>query len=529
MLDLNHIAEAVRYEGGLSRRLFLAYAASLPAVPLLGRRSAAALARKSLASDPFQLGVASGDPTATGVVLWTRLAPQPLEATGGMDPHKVKVAWEIATDDAMRKVIRRGAAIASPELSHSVHVEAENLEPGRWYWYRFRAGDAESPIGRTRTMPADQSTPDELRMAFASCQNYESGLYTAYAHMAEEELDLVVHLGDYIYEYGPRPGYVRKHVCGELRTLDDYRRRHAQYKSDSMLQAMHARCPWLVTWDDHEVCNDCTAEGAEREGETDPVKFLARRAGAYQAYYEHMPLRHASLPKGPKMQMYRKQSFGRLAEFFVLDGRQYRTPQPNGGKGCDINDAACSPESTMLGKQQLAWLKDSLAGSKATWNVLANQVIMALIDEKPGPERRFPMDEWCGYVHERNELMKFIDERRIANTVVLTGDNHTNRVHDLRLDDLRRESPVVATEFVGTSISSDGDGGEARERAAAIIAENPGARFYNEERGYVRCTVSRDGWRSDFRTVPYIRRPGAPIVTRASFVVEAGKAGARRV
>ena len=432
MLDLSKLHEAVRYEGGLSRRLFLAYAASLSAVPLLGRKSAAATAKPAFTNDPFQLGVASGDPSASGAVIWTRLAPEPLTPTGGMSPHKVKVAWEIATDDAMRRVVRRGTATATPDLAHSVHVEADNLEPDRWYWYRFRAGDAESPIGRTRTMPADDSNPSELRMAFASCQNYQTGYFTPYEHMAKDELDLVVHLGDYIYEHGEQKGAIRKHIAGELHTLDDYRMRHSQYKTDPLLQAMHARCPWLVTWDDHEVCNDYTNDRSEKEHETDPVKFLIRRAGAYQAYYENMPLRHNSLPHGPKMQMYRKQSFGRLAEFLVLDGRQYRTPQPNDDKPSDINDAARSPKNTMLGKRQFGWLKDSLAGSKATWNVLANQVIMAQIDRKEGPERQFPMDDWCGYVHERNELMKFIQDRKIANAVVITGDNHTNWVNDLR-------------------------------------------------------------------------------------------------
>lgn len=528
MLDLSKLDEAVSHEGGLSRRLFLAYAASLSAVPLLGRKSAAASAKRTFASEPFQLGVASGDPTASGAVIWTRLAPDPLTPTGGMDPCKVKVAWEIATDDAMRRVVRRGTVTAAPDLAHSVHVEADNLDPDRWYWYRFRACDAESPIGRLRTMPAADSNPTELRMAFASCQNYQTGYFTAYEHMAKEELDLVFHLGDYIYEHGEQKDAIRKHIAGELHTLGDYRARHSQYKTDPMLQAMHARCPWLVTWDDHEFCNDCTRDRPGKDHQTDLAKYLARRAGAYQAYYENMPLRHSSSPRGPKMQMYRKQSFGRLAEFLVLDGRQYRSPQPNDDKPSDINDAACSPKNTMLGKRQFSWLKDSLAGSNATWNMLANQTVMAAIDKKEGPMREFPMDDWCGYVHERNELMKFIQDRKIANAVVITGDNHTNWVNNLRLDDLRPETPVVATEFAGTSITSGGDGGERKDRAKVIMAENPGVQFFNDERGYVRCTITPKTWRSEFRTVAQVTKPGAPVVTRAAFAVEAGKAGAKR-
>ncbi len=527
MLDLSKLQEAVRCEGGISRRLFLAYAASLSAVPMLGQRSAAKSIKHKGGSDPFKLGVASGDPTSNGVVIWTRLAPEPLEPTGGMEPHNVRVDWEIATDDAMRRVVRRGTAAASPQLAHSVHVEADHLEPDRWYWYRFRAGDAESRIGRARTMPPDDSNPAELRLAFASCQHFETGLYTAYEHMAKDELDLVVHLGDYIYEYASKHGQVRKHVGGECETLDDYRTRHAQYKTDAFLQAVHARCPWLVTWDDHDVANDYANDHAEYKHPMDPVKFLARRAGAYQAYYEHMPLRHSSLPHGPKMQMYRKQPFGRLAEFVVLDGRQYRTPQPNEDKASDINDAARSPHNTMLGKRQFGWLTDSLAESKATWNVLANQVIMAIIDEKPDSDHGYPMDDWSGYVYERNKLTKFIKDRQIGNAIVLTGDNHKNWVNDLRLDGLRPETPVVATEFVGTSITSGGNGSEHHGLAKALMARNPAVRFFNDERGYVRCTVTRDLWRSDYRTVPDITKPGASAVTRASFVVEAGAPGAK--
>src|SRR5262245_28391849 len=188
MFDVSRLPEAVKYEGGVSRRLFLAYKASLSAIPWLGRTAVAKPAKASFANEPFKLGVASGDPTASGVVLWTRLAPEPLEPSGGMNPENVKVAWEFATDDCMCHIIRRGTAVASPKLAHSVHVEVENLKPDRWYWYRFRVGDVESPVGRTRTMPADDSDPQQLRMAFASCQNYESGFFTAYEHMAKDEL-----------------------------------------------------------------------------------------------------------------------------------------------------------------------------------------------------------------------------------------------------------------------------------------------------------------------------------------------------
>jgi alkaline phosphatase D len=526
MLDLAQLERAVRYEGGVTRRLFMAYAASLSSVPLLGRSSFGRVAKPSFAADPFQLGVASGDPAADGMVLWTRLAPRPLEPAGGMSPDNIEVAWEVAADESMRNVVSRGNTVASPNLAHSVHVEVHDLEPSRWYWYRFRAGDAESPIGRTRTLPAADAIPKELRFAFASCQHYEAGLYTAYEHMAKDDIELVFHLGDYIYEGGAEEGHVRKHAGNEIKTLDDYRARHSQYRADPLLQAMHARCPWIVTWDDHEFDNDYANDVSEED--VDPAKFLKRRASAYQAYYEMMPLRQSSMPRGPRMKIYRKISFGRLAEFMVLDDRQYRSDQPNGGECCDINDAACSPKSTMLGKEQYEWLIDSLSASPAAWNVMAQQVSMCLMDIAMGSRREYPMDTWCGYTNERKRLLTELSERRVRNPVVLTGDSHSNGVHDLYVEEPHGKSPVVTTEFVGTSISSGGNGGEELQRQEWLMAENPSVKFYNDERGYVRCTVTPDEWRSDFRTVADVTKPGAPVTTRASFVLEAGQAGAKR-
>jgi alkaline phosphatase D len=523
MLDLSKLHEAARHEGGVTRRLFLAYAAGLSALPLLGQRARAAKRATSFAGDPFSLGVASGDPTERGAVLWTRLAPRPLEPGGGMEPENVDVAWEIASDEAMRHVVRRGTAVATPQLAHSVHVEADQLDPDRWYWYRFRAGEAESPIGRTRTMPRRDSQADELRFAFASCQHYEAGLFTAYEHMAQEELDLVLHLGDYIYEYAGKDGKVRKHLGNELESLDDYRIRHAQYKADALLQQMHARCPWIVTWDDHEFDNNC-ANCISEEAGIDAADFLIRRAAAYQAYYEMMPLRAASLPKGPDMQLYRTLSFGRLAEFQILDTRQYRTDQPNGDVMCEITGECLSPKGTILGATQFDWLQKSLAGSRAGWNVLAQQIMMAMVHNGGG----YYMDGWPGYLYERGRLIKFLQERPIENPIVLTGDSHANWVNELRIDDREHDTPVIATEFMGTSISSAGDGVEKLEQTDDILSRNSHVRFLNGERGYVRCTVTPKTWRSDFRVVEYISRPGAPVKTRASFVVESGQPGAKQ-
>jgi alkaline phosphatase D len=524
MLDLSQLRAAVRYEGGVSRRLFLAYGAALSAIPVLGGQvSGRVLGRARFDSDPFSLGVASGDPSYDCVVIWTRLAPKPLEG-GGMPSEIVDAQWEVAEDDAMKNVVRWGSATATPQLAHSVHVEVDGLKPDRWYWYRFACGDATSPIGRTRTMPLPTTSPEQVRFAFASCQHYEQGLYTAYEHMARDELDFVIHLGDYIYEGAPKDKLVRKHVGRRLATLEDYRTRHSQYRSDPLLAGMHARCPWIVTWDDHDVENNYAADRSERKG-VDPADFLEQRAGAYQAYYEMFPLRQRSLPRGPDMQLYRNVSFGRLANFQVLDVRQYRSPLPNGGKASDLNDQALNRENTMLGAKQAAWLKSGLLQSTARWNVIAQQLMMGMVDVAGGDERRYSMDQWPGYAHERMKLVDFMAERRIPNPVVLTGDIHSNWANELRVDDRKPEMPIVGSEFVGTSICSGGNGSKTVKDLDRLQGENPCVKFHNRERGYVRCIVSAKTWRSDYQVVDDVEKPGGSLATRASLVVEAGQAG----
>lgn len=523
-----------------SRRDLLRSAAALaclPLVPELGARQRPRRVR--FPADPFALGVASGDARHDGIVLWTRLCPRPLDPDGGMDGTAVDVTWEVATDATMRTVVARGTTQALPSLGHAVHVECDQLAPDRWYWYRFRAGDATSPTGRTRTLPATAAQPDRLRFAFASCQHYEQGLFTAYADMVRQDLDFVVHLGDYIYEYAGKDGLVRKHAGGKLRTLADYRQRHAQYRSDPLLHGMHAHCPWFVTWDDHEVENNYADAISEKKGVT-PEQFLAQRAAAYRAYYEAMPLRRTSLPDGPKMRLYRRASFGQLAELFVCDTRQHRSDQPNGDGKKPLTAAARDPRNTLLGSEQKRWLCDGLAASRATWNVLAQQVMMGLVGFPPpapkageaveaaatrGDQRRFSMDQWSGYLHERAELLQFLAARKVGNPIVLTGDIHASFVNDLRVDDHDARAPVVATEFVGTSISSGGDGREAAGELAELQRHNPGLRHLDRRRGYVMCDVTPAAWRSDYRTVDRVTRPGGTTTTTASFTVRAGRPG----
>jgi alkaline phosphatase D len=527
MTSRSIIRKGLEIKRELDRRRFLAGMTSLLAVPWLAEQvEGRTIRRFRFDVDPFSLGVASGDPTSSGFVLWTRLAPRPLEPEGGLPREMIEVSWELASDLAMKNIVRRGTTAATPQLAHSVHAEVDGLDPDRWYWYRFHAGDAISSTGRARTMPADSASPEKFRMAFASCQHYEQGLFTAYERMAEDDLDIVIHLGDYIYENGGVDRRVRKHAGAEAQSLDDYRIRYAQYRADPHLQQMHARCPWIVTPDDHEVDNDY-ANAVSEEKNVDPVEFLERRARAYQAYYEIMPLRRRSLPRGASMRLYRSLKVGRLAEFQVLDTRQYRSDQPNGGRRSPLNEAALSARNSMLGSDQAGWLQSRLLESQATWNVLAQQVMMGMVHFTSATgEAVYSMDQWPGYAHERIELLRFLAERRIPNPVVLTGDIHSNWVNNLRVDDRQVDKQVVATEFVGTSISTGGNGYDTARNQDRLLSDNPGVRFHNAQRGYVRCTITSRHWRSDYQVVEQVTTPGAPVKTRASFVVENGKPGA---
>ena len=508
----------------LTRRSLLAGGLALLAAPHLRASTRAARARElRWQSTPFSLGVASGDPTPNGVVLWTRLAVDPLNG-GGMPAANVDVAWAVADDDKMTRVVRRGTATARPDFAHAVHVEVEGLNPGRTYWYQFRAGNDQSPIGRTRTLPQNGAAVDRLRFGFCSCQHYETGYFTALQHMAAEDLDVAFHLGDYIYE-GPgvdkRP---RKHTGLEIMTLTDYRNRHALYRTDPDLQAAHAAFPWIVTWDDHEVDNNYAGDISEQRDPTEA--FLLRRAAAYQAYYEHMPLRRSSIPKGPALQLYRQFNYGDLTSFFVLDTRQYRTDQPCGDGNKPVCPESESASGTLLGARQARWLFEGLDRSRARWNVLPQQVMMARADRMVGPEVRYSMDQWPGYEAERRKILDFFATRKPGNPIVLTGDIHTNWVNNLVANPLEPTGPAVGTEFVVTSITSGGDGNDAPANLAGLLSENPFVKFHNAQRGYVSCEMTRDRLRADYQVVPFVTKPGAPKNTRASFVVQNGRPGA---
>ena len=470
---------------------------------------------------PFSLGVGSGDPLPDSVVLWTRLAPEPLTPDGGMPDETVSVGWSVATDESMDDVVAGGTAPARPALAHSVHVDVRELEPDAEYFYRFSVGSVESPVGRTRTAPAPDADVEEFRFAFASCQHYPTGYYTAYDNMADEDLDLVIQLGDYIYEGSGSSEFDRDHEPPrEIESLSEYRIRHAQYKTDPDLQAAHGSFPWLVTWDDHEVVNDYADED---HPSAPPEEFLYRRANAYQAYYEHQPLRPSRLPEGPDFSLYRRFTFGNLATFNVLDTRQYRDDQ-TGSRG-EAND----PDRTLLGDEQREWLIDGLENSSTRWNVLAQQVPFAARDDNPFPgvENFGAGDKWDGYRADRKRLLDVMaDNVDSLNPVVVTGDVHRNFVYDVKADFYDEDSETVGTEYVGTSISSFGDG-----TGVTTYGEDPNdpwRKFMNDERGYVRCTITPDQWRTDYRVVSTVERPEASVETRATFVTRAGDPGARR-
>lgn len=468
---------------------------------------------------PFALGVASGDPSPDGVVLWTRLAPEPLTG-GGMPPFDVPVRWEVAHDAGMTRVVQRGTAVARAAFAHSVHVELRGLAPDRWYYYRFMTGDAETLVARTRTMPGPGARVDRLRLAFASCQHYEWGHYTAHRHLAAEDLDLVAFLGDYIYEgHVERP--VRVHEAGEPMHLEAYRNRYACYKRDPDLQASHAARPWLVTFDDHEVDNNWAGDVSENR---DPVAaFRLRRAAAFRAYYEHMPLRRSAMPRGPEMLLYRTLAFGSLARFHVLDTRQYRSDQACGDRRKPPCEEWADPTRTMLGARQERWLTQGLVRSAQQWQVLAQQVVLMPIDTDPGEGENYNMDSWSGYPAARRRLTEWLAERQVRNLVTLTGDVHTNFAGEIPRDHREAGAPRVGVEYVGTSITSDGDGSDQNRQIAAFLRANPWVKYHSNRRGYVRCEVTPAGWRSDYRLVPYVSEPGAPVVTAASLVTPAGR------
>lgn len=501
---------------GASLSVALVSGSELFAAPVLGR-------------NPFTLGVASGDPRPDGIVLWTRLAPEPADpASLGRRP--IAVGWRVAADGNMRHVVARGQAVAAPELAHSVHVEVAGLEPSRDYFYQFDLRGEESRIGHFRTAPPLNENLRELRFAFVTCQDWPSGYYTAYRDLLQNDLDLVLHLGDYTYEY-PITGVTRRGIPApagfgrETVDLETYRLRHTLYKLDPDLQAAHARFPFAVIWDDHEVANDYSGLAPEY-GSPSP-EFTARRAAAYQAYYEHMPIRLAVAGNPmPSLRIYRTFRFGRLAEFSLLDDRQYRTDNPC-GDGESLRCAeALTGRYTMLGEDQERWLARNLRGSTTRWNFIAQQLLIAELEHTlPGyPDEWYWNDAWDGYPLARKRMLTDVVDSRVRNPIFLTGDWHSTFANELKLNFKDQSSPSVATEFVTPAITTGGDGTPYGPYYSPMIPFNPHIKYYEgDRRGYFKATVTPRETRMDLRFVTSVENPDGLGYTERSFVVEDGQ------
>jgi alkaline phosphatase D len=484
------------------------------------------LAPRRRAGDPFTLGIASGDPTSDGIVLWTRLALDPLDGDGhgGMPARDVDVEWQLADDEKFTRVVRGGTVTARRAWAHSVHVEVAGLLPGREYFYRFRAAGHVSPAGRTRTAPAPGTAPG-LTFGTVSCSNYEQGYFTGYRRLAEQQPDVVLHLGDYIYEYAPG-GYlaagglrIRSHTEGHCQTLADYRRRHAQYKTDPDLRALHALATWIPVNDDHEVENNWAGV---HPGTSKRPGFIERKRAGYRAYYEHMPLRRSSVPHGTRIQLYRRLAWGSLATFHVLDTRQFRSDQPcDDGIRLDC-DERLAPGRVLIGGKQRRWLSSGLRSSQARWNLLAQQIFMAQHDYHLGPGHEMLVDTWDGYAAERDRVLGDVAASGARNPVVLTGDIHTHYASDLLTDFDDPDSTRVGVELVTTSITSDGDGYDDPAGRAIEMAENPHIAYVDQRRGFIVCRLTPQELRADFHTLPYVSKRGARDTVSARFTVTDG-------
>jgi alkaline phosphatase D len=487
----------------------------------------------TLTSDPFTLGVASGDPLADSVILWTRLLPaEPLPDAD------VEVTWEVATDEGFTDVVASGTAPAVAALGHSVHVDAGGLAADTAYWYRFAVDGFTTTPARTRTFAAAGTMPEQFRFAFSSCQNWEQGYYAAYRDLVEQGgVDAFVFLGDYIYEYASG-GYAdpRSRQTGqdfECETLEQYRERYALYHGDPLLQGAHALVPWIITWDDHEVDNDYA--GAVSENDDDQAAFLERRAAAYQAWYEHMPVR-LDPPEGPDYEIYRSFAHGDLVRFHVLDTRQYRSDQQRGepfvaplGEAVQVRDdeLANDPDQTMLGDEQRTWLIDGVTASTAVWDVLAQQVYMFGGNAVAGADPPVVVvDTWDGYAGDRQAVLDALGP--VAdNLIVLTGDFHSAAVAELRADPFDLSLPVVGTEFMASSISSSffDDDQTVESLVTGALAGNPQLEWFDARRGYTVCEVTPERWVATYRAVEDQFDEASPVTTVSSWEVLAGTPG----
>ncbi|MFC9176016.1 MULTISPECIES: alkaline phosphatase [Streptomyces] len=472
-----------RHAPSPSRRTVVrAAAATAAAVPVLSVTASASASPASGAAAPapaFLHGVASGDPLPDGVLLWTRVTPEPGAEPGSGRGADTPVRWEVAEDREFTALTASGTTLASAASDHTVKADVRGLRPATSYYFRFTANgggggtgeDAEvrSPVGRTRTAPATGASVAGVRFGVVSCANWEAGWFSAYRHLAARaDLDAVLHLGDYLYEYAsggyPAQGAaLREHrPAHEILNLADYRLRHGTYKTDTDLQALHAAHPVIAIWDDHEFANDAWSGGAQNHTPGTEGVWEERVAAAKQAYFEWMPVRAST-----EGTVYRRLRFGRLADLHLLDLRSFRSEQASIGNG-----AVDAPERTITGRAQLDWLKAGLAGSDAVWKLVGTSVMIspvafgALPAHLLGPLTGLlglpkeglavNVDQWDGYTDDRRELIAHLRERGITDTVFLTGDIHMAWASEVPVRAATYPlSPSAATEFVVTSVTSD--------------------------------------------------------------------------
>ncbi|MFE3443252.1 alkaline phosphatase D family protein [Nocardia sp. NPDC059180] len=439
----------------------------------------------------FRHGIASGDPLPDGVIIWTRVTVADESAAGSGTGATATVRWEVAADENFASITAAGSTTAAADTDHTVKVDVTGLAPGCVYFYRFTALDQTSPVGRTRTAPGLGSTPDRLRFGVVSCANWEAGYFSAYRHLADRaDLDAILHLGDYLYEYGRgeyggRTGSVRPHdPANEIVTLADYRIRHAQYKTDPDLQRLHALLPFICTWDDHESADNSWSGGSSKHDPATQGSWADRKAASARAYLEWMPVRASS--SGSGMQIYRRLRFGTLAELSMLDLRSYRDQEVKPGAGWREVD---NPERTLTGRAQMDWLTAGLASSTTTWKLVGNSVMIAplvfppldpnttaAITQTMGiPQSGLPAnaDQWDGYTADRARLYRAITEQGVSDVVFLTGDIHSSWAADLPVNAADAAGPSVGAEFVVPSVTSSSMGElmQAPPRTAAVPVE----------------------------------------------------------
>jgi len=486
--------------------------------------------------DPFPYRTASGDPRHDSVVIWTRVAPEPLARDGGVDVSEVPVFWQLGAlgDDA---VLQDGVFVTTEDHGHSVHVDVTGLDPSTDYWYRFSIGPHLTE-GQTRTAPTPGARTERLSFAVANCNAYKSGYFTAYANMVDEELDAVLFVGDYIYEL--EGGNTRDHGL-ELNptTLDEYRAFYAVARLDPDLAACHQHHPWIVMWDDHEVEDNYAAwepggiglqiDANAREN------FRARRIAAYQAWWEFMPVRTGP-PVDGELALYRDFEFGDLAKLTVIDDRQYRSPIVQGKGDGDLPrpfgggpqlEGTFDESRTMLGAEQEAWFEQSIVSS-ATWSLLVQQTIMAEVDRAPeNPDKGFSMDAWDGYAAPRERLLGFVHEHEIENFVVVGGDIHTSAVADLHVSYREPDTPMVGTEFVAPSATSI-------ELLLPEFVEGSRSNdhihlYETEHRGYLRVDLTHDELTAHYRWVDTTAEPTSPIATASTWRIRSGTVGVEEI